>query len=214
MLKNANWGTVQPFCFSSQRNGAFIEFNVESKSSGEPMVDFHKYFNSENIVTLQEDLVTWINVGMVRVFPPVYLDSYGGMYSFSLLLKIRLTPRLQPLLPGIILYLKSPFRFSSTCSISLNLSTSFMLTPVNYFDYDITMESRNVVLIHPIQERDDCGLKQNFHRLSDDPPNFEYTGIGVAGVDRFVDSERLAEIRRAQDMFVRLNPIEAPNKAF
>ena len=33
-------------------------------------------------------------------------------------------------------------------------------------------------------------------------------------MDRFVDSERLAEIRRAQDMFVRLNPIEAPNKAF
>ena len=147
MLKNANWGTVQPFCFSSQRKGAFIEFNVEFKSSGEPMVDFHKYFNSENIVTLQEDLVTWINVGMVRVFPPVYLDSYGGMYSFSLLLKIRLTPRLQPLLPGIILYLKSPFRFSSTCSISLNLSTSFMLTSVNYFDYDITMECHSLFIL-------------------------------------------------------------------
>ena len=93
-----------------------------------------------------------------------------------------------------------------------------MLTPVNYFDYNITMESRNVIHIHPLQERGafkfgDCGVKQNFHRLSDAPPKFEYNGIGVAGVDGFVDFERLAEIRRAQEMFVRLKPVEAPNKA-
>ena len=42
-----------------------------------------------------------------------------------------------------------------------------MLTRVNYFDYDITMESRNVILIHPLQERivfefEDNGAKQNF----------------------------------------------------
>ena len=79
------------------------------------MVDFHKFFDSENITLREpEDLVTCINVGMryvVRVFPPVYHDSYGGMYSFSLLLKIRLTPRLQLLLPGIILYLNLLFAF-------------------------------------------------------------------------------------------------------
>ena len=45
-----------------------------------------------------------------------------------------------------------------------------MLTPVNYFDYDITMESRDAILIHPLQERDvfefdDNGEKQNFHCL-------------------------------------------------
>ena len=58
----------QPCRLSSQRNGAFIEYNVESKSS---MVDFHKFFDCENI-TLQEDLVARINVGMhlvVRVLP-------------------------------------------------------------------------------------------------------------------------------------------------
>ena len=48
--------------------------------------------------------------------------------------------------PRYYLIFKSPFRFSLTCSIFLNLSTSFILTPVNYFDYDITMESRNVIL--------------------------------------------------------------------
>ena len=45
----------------------------------------------------------------------------------------------------------------------LNSSTSF-----NYFDYDITMEPINAILIHPLQERsvfkfDDNGVKQNFH---------------------------------------------------
>ena len=83
---------------------------------------------------------------------------------------------------------------------SLNLSTGFMLTPVNYFDYDITMESRDAILIHPLQERDvfefdDKGVKQNFHCLPDASPDFEYTEVGVAGVDGFVDSERSAEIR-------------------
>ena len=29
-----------------------------------------------------------------------------------------------------------------------------------------------------------------------------------------MDSERLAEIRRAQEMFARLKPVEAPNRAF
>ena len=56
-------------------------------------------------------------------------------------------------------------------------------------------------------------VKQNFHCLPDAPPDFEYTEIGVVGVDGFVDSERSAEIRRAQEIFVRLKPVEATNRA-
>ena len=87
-----------------------------------------------------------------------------------------------------------------------------MLTPVNYFDYDITMESRNAILIHPLQERgvfefDDNGVKQSFHCLPDAPPDFEYTEIGVVGVDGFVDEEGSTEIRRGQEMFVRLKAV-------
>ena len=52
-------------------------------------------------------------------------------------------------------------------------------------------------------------VSSKIHRLPDAPPKFEYTEIGVVGVDGFVDSK----IRRAQDMFVRLKPVEAPNKA-
>ena len=94
-----------------------------------------------------------------------------------------------------------------------------MLTPVNYFDYDITMESKNAILIHTLQERgvfefDDNGVKLNFHRLPDAPPDFEYPEIGVVGVDGFVDDERSAEIRRAgesEEIYIRLKRVEALN---
>ena len=94
-----------------------------------------------------------------------------------------------------------------------------MLTPVNYFDYDITMESKNAILIHTLQERgvfefDDNGVKLNFHRLPDVPPDFEYPEIGVVGVDGFVDDERSAEIRWAgesEEIFIRLKRVEALN---
>jgi primary-amine oxidase len=84
-----------------------------------------------------------------------------------------------------------------------------MLTPVNYFDYDISMESKNAILIHPLQERgvfefDDNGVKQC---LPDAPPDFEYTEMGVVGVDGFVDAERSADIRREQEMFYRLKAV-------
>ena len=153
----------------------------------------------------------------VIFFDCVYSDVYGELYLCSLLLKIRPTPRPQPLLPGIILF-KRYILLSLTHYYSLNLSTSFMLTPVNYFDYDITMESRNAILIHPLQERgvfefDNNGVKQSFHCFPDAPPDFEYTEIGVVGVDGFSkDADRSAEIREAQEMFVRLKPVGAPNK--
>ena len=56
-----------------------------------------------------------------------------------------------------------------------------MLTPVNYSDYDIVMESRNSILIHPLQERivvefDDNGVKKKNFQM---PPYFDYTDIGV-----------------------------------
>ena len=80
----------------------------------EPMVVFHKFFDGEDITQQDPVACIQVNVGMhyvVRVFPYMYLDVYGRMYLFSRLLKIRLTPRPQPLLPGIILYLNLLFAF-------------------------------------------------------------------------------------------------------
>lgn len=85
-----------------------------------------------------------------------------------------------------------------------------MLTPVNYFDYDVSLESRNAILIKGqagAYEFDDNGVKENFHCLPDAPPDFEYSDIGVVDLDGFVDAERSAEMRKAQDMFIRLKAV-------
>ena len=88
-----------------------------------------------------------------------------------------------------------------------------MLTPVNYFDYDITMESKNAILIHSNKEQgaahefEDNGVKLNFHCLPDAPVDFEYSDVQLVGVDGFVDVERSKEIRAAQEMFFRLKAV-------
>ena len=94
-----------------------------------------------------------------------------------------------------------------------SLFPSFMLTPINYFDYDVSLESRNAILFRPLKgqagayEFDDNGVKENFHCLPDAPPDFEYSDINVVDLDGFVDDERSAEMRKAQDMFIRLKAV-------
>jgi len=90
-----------------------------------------------------------------------------------------------------------------------------MLTPVNFFDYDVTMESKNAIFIHPPKQQggvydfNDHGVKENFHCLPDAPPDFEYSETRVMDVvDGFVvDMEKSAEMRQAQEMLVRLKAL-------
>ena len=88
-----------------------------------------------------------------------------------------------------------------------------MLSPVNYFDYDVSLESKNAILLHPLKgqageyEFDNNGVKENFHCLPDAPPDFEYSDVSVVDLDGFVDPERSAEIRKGQDMFIRLKAV-------
>jgi primary-amine oxidase len=55
------------------------------------------------------------------------------------------------------------------------------------------LESRNGTLVHPLKDQagdyefEDNGVKENFHCLPDAPANFEYSEIGVDGVDGFLD---------------------------
>ena len=115
MLKNANWARYNLAVSLRKETEPSSSTMWNLNLPGEPMVDFHKFFDGENIT--QQDLVAWINVGthhVVRVFFLIYIcDVYGGMYLFSLLLKIHLTPRPQLLLPGNILF-KSPILFLLT----------------------------------------------------------------------------------------------------
>ena len=88
-----------------------------------------------------------------------------------------------------------------------------MLTPANYFDYDVTMESKNAILIHPAKEQgvyefEDNGVEENFHCLPDAPSAFEYSEMTrslVMGADGNVNIDRVSEIMQAQEMLVRLS---------
>ena len=111
-------------------------------------------------------------------------------FVFSPQLKILPIPRPQPPLLGTIF---SPSNL--LYSYPPSLSSSFMLTPVNYFDYDVSLESKNAILVHPLKgqagayEFDDNGVKENFHCLPDAPPDFEYSEIGVRSEERRVGKE-------------------------
>ncbi|THU91038.1 amine oxidase catalytic domain-containing protein [Dendrothele bispora CBS 962.96] len=64
-----------------------------------------------------------------------------------------------------------------------NIATSsFLLTPLNYFDYDVTMESKNAILLTTTPEQqggaygfDDFGVNQSFNCIPEAPPPFEYS---------------------------------------
>ena len=83
-----------------------------------------------------------------------------------------------------------------------------LLPGIIFFDYDITMESKNAILIHTLQERGVLTVT-----VSSKIPLFAWwsTWFWI-----YWDWNRwsgwVAEIRRAQEMFVRLKPVEALNK--
>jgi primary-amine oxidase len=62
LLNNANWArynlAVSRRKDTEPSSSSMWNFNLP----GAPPVDFHKFFDGENIT--QQDLVTWINVGM------------------------------------------------------------------------------------------------------------------------------------------------------
>ena len=62
MLENANWArynlAVSLRKETEPSSSAMWNLNLP----GKPMVDFHNFFDGENIT--QQDLVAWINVGM------------------------------------------------------------------------------------------------------------------------------------------------------
>ena len=84
MLKNANWARYNLAVSLRKETEPSSSTMWNLNLPGEPMVDFHKFFDGENIT--QQDLVAWINVGMhhvVGVFLCMYhRDVYGGMYLF------------------------------------------------------------------------------------------------------------------------------------
>ena len=61
MLKNANWAMYNLAVSKRKETEPTSSSMWNINLPGEPMVDFDKFFDGENIT--QEDLVAWINVG-------------------------------------------------------------------------------------------------------------------------------------------------------
>jgi primary-amine oxidase len=79
MLENANWArynlAVSLRKETEPSSSAMWNLNLP----GEPMVDFHKFFDGENIT--QQDLVAWINVGMHHLVPYIFFLVYTLMFD-------------------------------------------------------------------------------------------------------------------------------------
>lgn len=61
---------------------------------------------------------------------------------------------------------------------------------MNYFDSDVSLESKNAILLTGAPETpgqsyafDDNGVKQDFTCIPQSPPPFEYSGSKMFGVD-------------------------------
>ncbi|TFK32677.1 amine oxidase catalytic domain-containing protein [Crucibulum laeve] len=114
---------------------------------GAPMVDFHKFFDGENIT--QEDLVAWVNLGMHHL--PQAEDSPNTKTNVA--------------------------------------TSSFMLSPLNYFDSDISLESMNAIFLHSPEKPgdpytyDDNGVKQDFTCIPGATPPFVYSNVKTFNLD-------------------------------
>jgi len=92
-----------------------------------------------------------------------------------------------------------------------NIATSsFFLTPLNYFDYDISMDSTNAILLTAPQTPgdaftfDDYGVKP-IHCIPEAPPLFEYYGMKLHDQDGNVTRHMsVLEMRKMTEMYHRM----------
>ncbi|EEB99776.1 hypothetical protein MPER_00460 [Moniliophthora perniciosa FA553] len=90
-------------------------------------------------------------------------------------------------------------------------TSSFVLTPLNYFDYDVTMESSNAILLsmpevpgkaYPF---DDYGVKQDFTCVPEPPKPFEYQPVQAFDVQGKRQGPKDAEeLRKVAEMYHRI----------
>ncbi|KIM38732.1 hypothetical protein M413DRAFT_447684 [Hebeloma cylindrosporum] len=170
LLENANWA----------RYNLAVSLRKESEPSsssmwnlhlpGAPMVNFHRFFNGENIT--QQDLVAWINVGMHHL--PQAEDSPNTKTTIA--------------------------------------TSSFVLTPLNYFDYDISMELRNAILLREPGRSgqpfsfDDNGVKQDYACVPEplSPFAYEKSAQWVDHLGGLGGSVSPDDARRASEMYLRV----------
>lgn len=62
LLNNANWARYNLAVSRRKETEPTSSSMWNMNLPGKPMVDFHKFFDGENLT--QEDLVAWVNIGM------------------------------------------------------------------------------------------------------------------------------------------------------
>ena len=68
LLENANWARYN-LAVSKRKDTEPASSSMWNMNlPGAPMVNFHKFFDGENIT--QEDLVAWVNIGMHHLVSP------------------------------------------------------------------------------------------------------------------------------------------------
>ncbi|KAI3611759.1 copper amine oxidase [Moniliophthora roreri] len=90
-------------------------------------------------------------------------------------------------------------------------TSSFVLTPLNYFDYDVSMESSNAILLSMPEEPgdaypyDDYGVKQDFTCVPEPPKPFEYRPLQTFDVEGKKQKPKgIEELRKMAEMYHRV----------
>ncbi|KAL4249686.1 Amine oxidase [Abortiporus biennis] len=169
LLNNANWARYN-LAVSVRKDTEPSSSSMWNQNlPGAPMVDFHKFFDGENIT--QQDLVAWVNVGMHHL--PQAEDSPNTRTNLA--------------------------------------ASSFFLTPLNYFDYDVSIESTNAILLTAPDKTgqafafDDYGVRPA-NCIPDVIPPFEYLGLKAFDVDgKPAPPSSVEELRKSSELFHRID---------
>lgn len=104
--------------------------------------------------------------------------------------------------------------FTISLSICYNFSifaSSFLLTPLNYFDSDISLDSINAILITAPKTPegdwtyDDYGVKQEFTCVPQQPKPFEYSTPRTYDAEGNLEKPgTVEEMRKVAEMYHRI----------
>ncbi|KAI0342901.1 amine oxidase catalytic domain-containing protein [Trametopsis cervina] len=168
LLENANWARYNLAVSLRKDTEPTSSCMWNMNLPGKPMVDFHKFFDSENIT--QKDLVAWVNIGMHHL--PQAEDA--------------------------------PNTRTNTAT------SSFFLTPLNYFDSDVSIDSLNAILLSDPSKPggpytyEDYGVKP-VTCVPEEIPPFQYHGLTAFGLDGKVAPARSAEeMMKGSELYHRI----------
>ena len=89
-------------------------------------------------------------------------------------------------------------------------ASSFFITPLNYFDYDVSIDSINSILLSPPKKAGEAWGYNDYgvgpaNCIPDIVPPFEYMGVKTFGLDGKEGAPKTAEeMRKSAELFHRI----------